>query len=1117
MSEGKVVRPRVKSTKEIEKLLSNEEFRPSDFMRVRHPDLFSDSTNSPGVFLTRDGFEYHLDTLTSRKQETVFEHFCRRLAEREICPNLLPQTGPTGGGDSKTDSENYPVAESITMIWYQGIDSSAAAKERWAFAFSAKKKWRPKLDSDVDSIAKTKRGYTNVYFFTNQFVKDKERAALEDKLSAKHGTKVHIMDRSWILKCVFEHDRIELAVETLNLDQTNSRPRKLVGPRDLKNRARLETLEKEIENPERYSGASYQLVEDCLRAALLARTLELPKVDIEGRFVRAEQIAQKVDHPQQRLRVAYNRAWTCFWWYEDLDQFLQHYSQVETLAISSSSADDLEMLTNLWQGLQSSCARGTLDPQKCELENRTKLLIDALNELANDKTRRNKALRARTELTLINLSLQAAKNEDLGPSLRELRAIIVEAKGMISYPFEPIPRIVEELGDFLTDIPEYDELLEVAVSSARERLSQQEGGRMLLARGFQKLRANRIYEAIVLFGRAQQLLAMRESRWEISEALFASGTAYEAAGLLWVARANVLASMNQVLSDFWEEGYIAPQAMICAQKLAWIELQLGRPSCAMEWMQSADAIAASANLDEEAKKKFRDVRFYQDAVLGMLFLRARQEDLRYLQYLPDVLEELGFEISRIAVLYALGYEEQLRIEGQIPETESPESFRSFFLKWLNQPAGVDLPERLVGIAGKMTFVSRVLGCSLKFVVEDDNESIFLAERLLAAIEALLSTSLDKRAFPFREEYLVRIERSTRVEGPPKLEIDIDRGFSIMRHSGDVSINPNTEDDWFVMTVAQLVSQIVTTSDINSYLEKVMGEELGLWRAINFTETSTPISNILGRQPKLRIADWNTDGKPNAYIVRRIVPWNDGQPPTNRDSNARTLTMGIGDPPKDMLDRSSLKHSARIVSSVINIPLWDKAGWGGVFYTVAMDDLEEPPGLGFIFKDGAAGRSIFEELLQKLGSKDKDDRLRISIITGIDKEDPTAYELVVGTNLPASDAGKEPREFISVSRMHRMDKPNPLNLKRFEDRVARTKRYAAFPVQAPTGENNMEMFGDLAIMKNTIRIAQAWQIGENDIDSVAIRPDDNVIIPPDVVDVPVLRLLDRRKRRQPEFI
>jgi len=872
----------------------------------------------------------------------------------------------------------------------------------------------------------------------------------------------------------------------------------------------LATLEKEIEDPERYSGANYQLVEDCLHAALLARSLELPKVEIEGRFVRAEQIAQKVDHPHQRLRVAYNRAWTCFWWYEDFGQFLQHYSQVESLAINNSSADDLELLTNLWQLLHSSCARGMLDSHKCELDNRTRLLVEALKELVNDKTRRNRALHAKTELCLINLALRAAKKENLSFQLRELRTIIKEAKGMISYPFEPIPKIVEELGEFLTDVLEYDELLEETVSSARERLSQQEAGRMLLARGFQKLRANKIYDAIVLFGRAQQLLAMRESRWEISEALFACGTAYEAAGLLWIARANVLASMNQTLSEFWEEGHVAPPAMISAQKLAWIELQLGRPSCVMEWMRCADAIANSVNLDESAKEKFREVRFYQDILLGALFLRAGQEDLRYLQYLPDVLEALGLEISRIALLYALGYEEQLRIEGQIPATESPEDFREFFLKWLNQPGGDDLAERLVGVAGKMTFVSCVLGCRLRVVVEDDNESIFLAERLLGAIEALLSTSINKRAFPFREEYLLRVERSRRLEGLPKLEIDIDRGFSILRHSGDVTTNTNCRDDWFFMTVAQLVSQIVTISDIDGYFKRVMGEELGLWRAINFTETSTPVSNILG-MPKLRISDWNTDGEPNAYIVRRIVPWHDGLILVDRKKNLNAPTMGVGDPSNELIDRSAIKHSSRQVSSVINIPLWDKARWGGVFYILAIDDLDEPPGLGLIFKDGAAGRSIFEELRKKLGPNDEDDRLRISIITGIDNEDPAAYGVVVGTNLPGRDEEREPREIISVSRIHRMEKPNPLNLKRFEDRVVRTKLYGVFPVQAPASENDMKMFGDLAIMKKTIRITPAWQIGNNDIDSMAIRYGDSPIIPPEVIDAPVLKLLDRLKQ------
>ncbi len=93
---------------------------PRDLMRFRHPDLFSDTQIDDVPQLPKAAFEYYLDTLTSRKQEYQFEHFCRKLAEKEICPNLRVQTGPTGGGDSKVDTETYPVAEEIAERWWIG-------------------------------------------------------------------------------------------------------------------------------------------------------------------------------------------------------------------------------------------------------------------------------------------------------------------------------------------------------------------------------------------------------------------------------------------------------------------------------------------------------------------------------------------------------------------------------------------------------------------------------------------------------------------------------------------------------------------------------------------------------------------------------------------------------------------------------------------------------------------------------------------------------------------------------------------------------------------------------------------------------------------------------------
>ena len=80
-----------------------------------------------------------------------------------------------------------------------------------------KKKWRPKIQSDVENIVNTDRGYKLIYFITNQFVRDKVRAAVEDELKDKHAVDVRILDRSWITECVYEHGRLEIAVESLSL------------------------------------------------------------------------------------------------------------------------------------------------------------------------------------------------------------------------------------------------------------------------------------------------------------------------------------------------------------------------------------------------------------------------------------------------------------------------------------------------------------------------------------------------------------------------------------------------------------------------------------------------------------------------------------------------------------------------------------------------------------------------------------------------------------------------------------------------------------------------------------------------------------------------------------
>ncbi|MFM0210513.1 hypothetical protein PQQ96_24215 [Paraburkholderia sediminicola] len=90
---------------------------PVSYMRGRRPSEYSDSEATSSLELTQGFLEYHLETLTSRSQETEFAYFARRLAEKEICPNLRPQTGPTGGGDGKADSETIPVSGQLAELW----------------------------------------------------------------------------------------------------------------------------------------------------------------------------------------------------------------------------------------------------------------------------------------------------------------------------------------------------------------------------------------------------------------------------------------------------------------------------------------------------------------------------------------------------------------------------------------------------------------------------------------------------------------------------------------------------------------------------------------------------------------------------------------------------------------------------------------------------------------------------------------------------------------------------------------------------------------------------------------------------------------------------------------
>ena len=575
---------------------------------------------------------------------------------------------------------------------------------------------------------------------------------------------------------------------------------------------------------------------------------------------------------------------------------------------------------------------------------------------------------------------------------------------------------------------------------------------------------------------------MHEARAELAEALFAGGLAYEGAGLLWAARANTLASTHFVHAEFREGGPIPDNAILCARKLIWLELQLGRVAHILLWMEFAWVIASSQGLDAKQKQKFLSERESQDIAFAMLLLKAELPDLMDLRFLLDVLERLGLLYSRMALLYALGYEDLIRSEGSVPPNESSEELLSTFKNLMKQATASDLPSLPTALGGgTLTYTSPVLGCRIVVNTDSTYESQRLGERILAGIEALFFTSLDEEIFPYREGLTIDIRESSTHQGSPIITHKSSGGEAIsIVHGSATSDHIHNGRDWFLGILSVVLTKLVMLPDPSAYMERIFGEESGLARSVNFSESSIAISNLLGRDPKARIPDWNTDHNPQAYVSKRTTTWHDGEFSQRQETIVSEPKLGVGDVPEELLRRENAKHTERKVASLIDLPLWDKAKWKGAIYILSYE-LDEESWMAFGFQNDAAGRSIFEGWRARLGITDKEGRIRLSILTGIDRNNPHAYSIVVGSNL-VERAGV--RSYVSVSRIHRMEPSHSINLDRFRQRFQRVGTYRLMPGYIDVSNQRYRPHPDLAVQKSDIRICPAWQIQEHDPDAIA---------------------------------
>lgn len=1089
-------------------------YKPSDYLRERRPENYSDSITTQDSQITQDMLEYHLQSLTSRSQETEFEYFARRLAEKEISPNLRPQTGPTGGGDGKVDSETFPVAEEISLRWYQGI---SGGKDRWAFAISAMKKWKVKAKRDVKNISETDRGYSLIYFITNQFARSKERAELEDKLKEEFGIEIRILDLNWIVDRVINHDSIELAAQTLSIESLQLKPCKRIGPLDAQRENELKELDAEIKDPDRYTGISYQLAEDCLRSAILASELERDRNEVEGRFSAALRVAENVDDRRQILRINYRHAWASCFVYDDIAELSRLYDKVEVLGLSSQYTDDVGLVNNLWNVLLGAAGAGHISKNDSHLVKREDALRIKLEELSAEDTRPNNSVHAQTILCvhrLCWLRFNDPDSLDMNAIFDELTTIFQSTRGLGQYPFDSFKEIIFEIGDIFADNDAYDKLFDTIVAIQEERTSDGEAGSSITNRGIQKFLAGKIYEAIRLFGRAQEKLIKDEYQHELVKCLIACGCAYKCAGLYWAARSNLLAALSICITKHNSSGYMNASSLFAAKELATTEVVLGRVPHVIFSLLTTDYIVDHLQLNNDDQEKYLDFLRQIDAIFSMVLLRSNLVQLDSIKKIPHLLEKLNLVCSEGTLLFALGHIDKLREDVWFDKEENTDKVEEFYELLCAHPANDDLPflpELCLGETIELK--SNVLGINLVARVDANQISILIAESLLGALEAFLATSLDGGIIPCKQVAIVvvRVDNDLKEELGIKLIRDIENCELEVIHrenfehtsSDKISKFKNTITDF----IAYLVSKITVFDDKEDYIGQLSKNENVFGRCLIFSDVITLSQNVFGNLDWVNLSKVSESIEKDPYALLRTSQW---KPKEKKRKPKEPVKPGKGDVPEHIVNEESLKHKERRILSLIDMTAWDKAQWIGSGF-ITYPEGQFPPFIGLIFKNEEGARDIFKGWLDRLGKEDVKEELRISVVTGVDKNNPAHYRVHVGTNINAYEKSGDWRHFIMIARINLMTPDNDKNLTMFLEAYEKHGAYCLLPAIGEEGSKEPKIIHDLLLSKKSLIVKPAWQIGENDEDFLVLQVDDNPIIPKCVKDAPVLKALEKKQR------
>lgn len=1063
---------------------------PKEFLKKLHPDQFSDSKIKENVTCSRELLDFHLSKLSEKNKHFDFEDFIRRLLEREVCPNLIEETGPAGGGDGKVDTENYPVAENLQEFWLNGLNKE---NERWAFAISLKTDWKTKCDGDIKKIINTQRGYTKIFFITNQSIKNDIREKYQDNKRQETGIEIIVLDKTWILDRALKVENVSL-LKIIGIGQVLKE--KKLGENDYKRQLRIEEIDEKLKKYATSGTVNQEVIDLAIETAMLSIEMEDSEDIVNTKFQRALRFAKKKSNVVAERKILYEIAWYSHWRINDKEQFEEHYSKYEEEVIKDKKIEEIEKLVNLWT-LFYTTNNGDAD----KVKDRTEKLLKLLEEKLNSKSRVT-YLKARTKICIMKITLQ----QDVDEQFKIIKEIINEAIKFKEYDFVQLAKMIEVLLPIYNSNKYYNELYELITENLKERKGEVQKAEMYLKKSKILSKEEQHYEAIKVLGKCLNLLYKEESNGKLAEAYVNIGANYEAIGLKYAAKNYYIAAVAMFIDIFLKEDYLDSFSLKILKELMNIEIEQGNVENAIEWIEISNILTAvlidkNIEIDIKGEEEF----FLKiDAIISMMILKTKKYNFKDMERIIAKCRRVYLTMSEVMAKYVIGlYDKDILKEcnndSKAVDAIIKETYEASHNQNLTEPKYIDNNETCIE--------SFLMGFRIKIYINGSKLSYRFGEYIMSLVEDTFATMYSYKTI-MRNDIIIVLN-----EG--KGEFDFDYSFDGIEtytiklnglNINDISIQQQKEiSNNLYKLLANILAVNFIYDNFEETIKALFENEKSFERAINHTSSLYTLNKIFGSEEEYEIEHLD---------IKRDNEWYKNVVLEKEKSKEESTNISISDKeviyekPED-ISWKNVSHSKIYTSNMIKCAHWDLAKWKAVLFVTDPENKYFGK-IGFAFENIDGAKLVFEDLISYATKDDKEGKIIVSFIKCINQNRKYDYRVMITDKIEIPN-GREYQIIIPMARFHNMNCENNINLSRIENLLKNNPNANLSIFPAVIKSNTVEPLWEYEIKMKSISIKDAYTISKNDVESRVIMKDDNPFISSESDNSPIKELLELKKK------